>query len=74
MLVLSRKKNERTVITVPPSNKPQQIVITTVDIRGDKVRTGYDADEAVTIHRGEVQEAIERERREADGIKPTEAA
>lgn len=66
MLVLSRKKGQQTIITVPPSSEPQQIVVTTVDIRGDKVREGFEAADEVTIHRREVQEAIDRERREAD--------
>lgn len=66
MLVLSRKKGQQTIITVPPSSEPQQIVVTTVDIRGDKVREGFEAPREVAIHRREVQEAIDRERREAD--------
>lgn len=39
------------------------IVSTVVDIRGDKVRTGYTAEEdAVVFHRLEVWDAIQRER------------
>jgi len=61
MLVLSRKKNESVVITVPPSSIPTTITLTCVEIRGDKTRTGFDAPKEVTIHRSEVQEAIERQ-------------
>jgi len=37
------------------------IVITIVDIRGDKVRLGIEAPKAIPVHRQEVYEAIERE-------------
>lgn len=53
MLVLSRKKNESIVID-------DRIVITVVEIRGDKVRLGVEAPRDVPIHRSEVYEAIRR--------------
>ncbi len=53
MLVLSRKKNESIVID-------ENIVITVVEIRGDKVRLGIDAPKEVPVHRREVYEAIKR--------------
>jgi carbon storage regulator len=53
MLVLTRKKNERLVVN-------DNIVITVVDIRGDKVRLGFDAPTEVPIHRQEVHDAIKR--------------
>ena len=52
-LVLSRKKNETIVIK-------DDITITVVDIRGDKVRLGIDAPKDVPVHRREVYEAIKR--------------
>lgn len=55
MLVLSRKLNERIVID-------DRIVITVVDIRGDKVRLGIGAPQEVPVHRQEVYDAIRRER------------
>src|SRR5436309_2768846 len=51
MLVLSRKKNESIVIN-------NDIIITVVEIRGDKVRLGIVAPKDVPVHRQEVYEAI----------------
>ena len=53
MLVLSRKINETIIIN-------DNIVITVVDIRGDKVRLGIDAPKDVPVHRQDVYEAIKR--------------
>lgn len=58
MLVLSRQRDEDVIIT---TKSGERIIVTIVDIRGDKVRLGFTADESVAIHRREVQEAIERE-------------
>lgn len=51
MLVMSRKKNESVVIN-------NDITITVVEIRGDKVRLGIVSAKEVPIHRQEVWEAI----------------
>lgn len=51
MLVLSRKKNESIVLN-------NDIVITIVEIRGDKVRLGIVAPKDVPVHRQEIYEAI----------------
>lgn len=51
MLVLSRKKNESIIIN-------DNITITVIEIRGDKVRLGIEAPKDVTVHRREVYEAI----------------
>lgn len=53
MLVLSRRQDERIVIG-------DQIVITIVEIRGDKVRLGIEAPRDVPVHRREVYDAIQR--------------
>ena len=53
MLVLSRKINETIIIN-------DNIVITVVDIRGDKVRLGIEAPKDVPVHRQEVYDAIKR--------------
>ena len=54
MLVLSRHRDESIMIG-------DNIVITVVDIRGDKVRLGIQAPTDVPVHREEVYEAIKRE-------------
>ncbi len=53
MLVLSRKRDERIVIG-------NNIVITIVDVRGDKVRVGIEAPADVPVHRQEVADALKR--------------
>ena len=68
MLVLSRQRDESIVIG-------DNIVITVVDIRGDKVRLGIDAPKEVPVHRQEVYDAIQRERTAAEtGQAVTEEA
>ena len=54
MLVLSRKLNESIIID-------DQIKITIVEIRGDKIRLGIEAPKHVSVHRREVYEAIQRQ-------------
>ena len=51
MLVLSRKRNESVIIN-------DNIVVTVIDVRGDKVRSGIEAPRDVSVHRQEVLEAI----------------
>lgn len=63
MLVLSRQRDETIMIG-------DDIEITIVDIRGDKVRLGITAPSHVPVHRKEVYEAIQRENRAAANIKP----
>ncbi|MBC8351415.1 MAG: carbon storage regulator CsrA [Planctomycetes bacterium] len=64
MLVLSRKKNEQIVIG-------DDIVITIVDVRADKVRLGIEAPSHVPIHRHEVYRALQQE---AQAATASEAA
>ncbi len=59
MLVLSRQRDESIIIG-------DNIVITIVDIRGDKVRLGIEAPTEIPVHRQEVYEAIQRENAKAD--------
>ena len=63
MLVLSRHRDESIMIG-------DDIVITIVDIRGDKVRLGIDAPQDVPVHRREVYEAIQRENLKAARTQP----
>jgi carbon storage regulator len=55
MLVLSRHRDESIIIG-------DNIIITVVDVRGDKVRLGIDAPTDIPVHRQEVYDAIQRER------------
>ncbi len=57
MLVLSRRKDESIMIG-------DDVEITIVDIRGDKVRLGITAPRNISVHRREVYEAIQREKNE----------
>ncbi len=67
MLVLSRQKDETIMIG-------DDIEITVVDIRGDKVRLGISAPSEIPVHRKEVYDAIRRENLAASGMKPDEVA
>ena len=56
MLVLSRKVNEKVIITAPDGT---QIVLMMVEVRGDKARIGIAAPTSWTVHREEIQNAID---------------
>ena len=58
MLVLSRKMEES--IDVDGGSEFGGVTITVVEIRGDKVRLGIEAKHYRSIHRREVQQAINR--------------
>jgi carbon storage regulator len=62
MLVLSRSKGESIVIN-------NDIMVTIIDIRGDKVRLGINAHDTVSVHREEVYLAIQRENEKAKEAK-----
>jgi carbon storage regulator len=66
MLVLSRQRDESIIIG-------DNIVITVVDIRGDKVRLGINAPTEIPVHRQEVYEAIQRENQRANGAGSDDA-
>ena len=63
MLVLSRHRDESIMIG-------DDVVVTIVDIRGDKVRLGIEAPQHIPVHRQEVYEAIQRENRKASQMDP----
>ena len=58
MLVLSRHRDETIMLG-------DDIEVTVVDIRGDKVRLGIRTPEAVTVHRKEIWDAIRQENERA---------
>ncbi len=57
MLVLSRQKDESIVIG-------DDIEINIVDVRGGKVRLGITAPKETPVHRREIYDAIQREKKE----------
>jgi carbon storage regulator len=63
MLVLSRQRDETIMIG-------DDIEITVVDIRGDKVRLGINAPKWVQVHRKEVYLAIKRENERSANLRP----
>ena len=63
MLVLSRQKDETIMIG-------DDVEITIVDIRGDKVRLGITAPTHIPVHRKEVYDAIKHENRAAVNVRP----
>ena len=54
-LVLSRKQGERIIV-----GENREVVITVVEMRGNRVRISVGADESVAIHREEVFDSIQR--------------
>ena len=66
MLVLSRQKDESIMI----GEGDNVVEISIVDVRGDKVRLGINAPRTMSVHRKEVYEAIQREKKEQED-KPT---
>lgn len=65
MLVLSRQRDETIMIG-------DEVEITVVDIRGDKVRLGITAPTKIAVHRKEVYEAIKLENQRAARISGTD--
>ena len=66
MLVLSRQRDESIIIG-------DDIVVTIVDIRGDKVRLGIEAPTEIPVHRQEADEAIQRESQRAAETRAADA-
>ncbi len=67
MLVLSRQRDETIMIG-------DDVQITIVDIRGDKVRLGITAPTHISVHRKEVYDAIQQENRRAANVTPGDMA
>ena len=67
MLVLSRQRDESIIIG-------DNVQVTIVDIRGDKVRLGIEAPAEISVHRKEVFDAIQRENRRAAGVTTEDLA
>ncbi len=67
MLVLSRQRDETIMIG-------DDVEITVVDIRGDKVRLGINAPRSIQVHRKEVYDAIKRENERAAKLEPRDVS
>ena len=67
MLVLSRQRDETIMIG-------DDVEITVVDIRGDKVRLGITAPRRIKVHRKEVYDAIKRENEQAAKLSPDDVS
>jgi len=65
MLVLSRRREQAIMIG-------DEVQITVVDIRGDKVRLGIQAPPSVAVHRREVFDAIRQANEDAAKIQPND--
>ena len=55
MLILSRNRDESIIID-------NNIEVKIVDVHGGKIRLGIDAPKDISVHRKEIQEAINREK------------
>ena len=67
MLVLSRQRDQAIMIG-------DDIEVSVVDIRGDKVRLGINAPRSVSVHRKEIYEAIRKENQAAGQVRPEDVA
>jgi cytosine/creatinine deaminase len=67
MLVLSRQRDQAIMIG-------DEIEVSVVDIRGDKVRLGINAPRSVTVHRKEIYNSIREENESAGQIKPEDVS
>ena len=67
MLVLARQRDQTVIIG-------DDIEVTVVDVRGDKVRLGINAPREISVHRKEVYDAIRRENRAAAQVKPEDVS
>ena len=65
MLVLSRQRDESIMIG-------DDVEITIVDVRGDKVRLGITAPKTIPVHRREIYDAIQREKAQKAAETDTE--
>ena len=65
MLVLSRQRDETIMIG-------DEIELTVVDIRGDKVRLGIKAPPSIPVHRKEIYDAIKRENEQSTRLEQQE--
>jgi carbon storage regulator len=63
MLILGRRKSESIVVG-------ENVEVVIVDVRGNKVKLGINAPKNVSVHRKEVYEAIELEKKHKEHYRP----
>lgn len=70
MLVLTRKCGEKVVMP------QQEVVITVLEVRGDRVRLGIEAPADIRIHRQEIWQRIQVQQGRTDksGLEPVASA
>ena len=64
MFLVSRMKDESIVLG-------DDIILTVIEVRGDKVRLGVEHPQGVTVHRREVYEAIRRVEQREPMVTPS---
>ena len=66
MLVLTRKSREAVVVGGGAGGFERMLKVTVLDIKGGKVKLGFEVDDAIPVHRWEVWERIRAVRRPED--------
>ena len=66
MLILTRQKDQKIIVEVGG----QRMTIVITDVRGDKVRVGFDAPPAFKILRQELYESVLHENESSSGLHP----
>lgn len=59
MLMLGRTLNQDVVITTPPSDSEQTILVRIITVRGNTVKLGFEAAPNIVIHRREIHDKLE---------------
>ena len=60
MIVIPRQKGESVVIS-------DDIILTVIEVRGDKVRLGIEHPKGITVHTREIYEAIQSQQEVSQG-------
>jgi carbon storage regulator len=66
MLVLTRQKEQKIIVEIGG----QRMTITVADVRGDKIRLGFDAPASFKIYRQEIYDAVLEENRASTRMRP----
>ena len=66
MLILTRQKDQKIIVEIGG----QRMTITLAEIRGDKVRLGFDAPESFKILRQELLDSVVQENRSSSQLRP----